>query len=131
MPGPLPVGKKRRPSHDMGLGAASYIPLAEARELAAKYRKLVKRGIDPIGHLNAQIARNLAADAAIVTFDTKAAAYIQAHPAAWTNPSHAQQWSASLKLYASPVIGNLSVADINTDQAARCPPIRFSPPSVS
>src|SRR5271166_6484430 len=35
-------------AHSMGIGAVADFSLAEARERAAKYRKLAKQGIDPI-----------------------------------------------------------------------------------
>ena len=35
-------------ARDMGLGAYPEISLADARELAGKYRVLVKQGVDPI-----------------------------------------------------------------------------------
>jgi hypothetical protein len=59
-------GRKRR---DMGLGSLSDIALPEAREIARNYRRLVKQGIDPIDERNKKIAQNLAASAAVLTFD--------------------------------------------------------------
>ena len=103
-----------RRSRDMGLGGTAYISLADARELASKYRKLAKQGIDPINHRDAEVAKNLAASATVMTFDEAAAAYVQQHRAGWTNPIYAKQWPSSLKRYASPVIGKMSVADIDT-----------------
>ena len=104
-----------RKAHDMGLGGASYISLGEARELARKYRQLVKTGVDPITHRDAEVAKNLAASAApVMTFDEAAAAYIRQHRASWTNLQHQQDWTASLRRYVSPIIGRLSVADITT-----------------
>lgn len=105
------TGQKTR---DMGLGSANDLGLGEARELAREYRKLVKQGIDPIERRNAAIAQNLAARAAVMTFDQAAAAYIRQHQATWKNGKHAAQWQATLKTYASPIIGRMSVADIET-----------------
>ena len=104
-------GRKRR---DMGLGSLDNITLAEARETAREYRKLVKQGIDPIGHRDTLIARNLATSVAVMTFDEAAAAYIRQHGAGWKNLDHARQWPASLRDYVSPIIGRMSVADIQT-----------------
>jgi Arm domain-containing DNA-binding protein len=39
------IAKRRR---DMGLGPAGDVPLAEARELAAEARRLIRQGHDPI-----------------------------------------------------------------------------------
>jgi hypothetical protein len=74
----------------------------------------VKKGIDPIGHRNAEVAANLAKSAAVMTFDQAAEAYIRQHRAGWKNVDHANQWQRSLKTYASPVLGRMSVADITT-----------------
>jgi hypothetical protein len=103
----------RRP-RDMGLGSIHDVTLAEAREIARQCRKLAREGIDPIADRDARIAKNLAASAAVMTFDQAAAAYIQQHRAGWTNPIHAAQWPASLRRYASPMIGKMAIADIDT-----------------
>lgn len=100
-------------ARDMGLGSANVITLAEARELARQYRKLLLQGLDPIAERDAQVARNLAASTATMTFDEAAAIYVRQHRAGW-NPSHAAQWVSTLKAYASPVIGRMSVAGITT-----------------
>jgi integrase len=99
---------------DMGLGSLNDVSLAEAREIARKNRRLVSEGKDPIRERNAEIARNLAASAVVMTFDQAAATYIQQHRSSWTNPIHAAQWPASLRRYASPAIGRMAIADIDT-----------------
>src|SRR5262249_441275 len=43
-----------------------------------------------------------------------AEAYIAAHEAEWKNPIHRKQWRTTLKNYASPIIGKLSVAEVDT-----------------
>src|SRR5215469_7970592 len=50
-----------RPARDVGLGSLHDVSLAEARELARQYRRLVKEGKDPLRERDAEIARNLAA----------------------------------------------------------------------
>src|SRR5262245_5697018 len=52
---------KGQKARDMGLGSTNDITLAEARETARGYRKLVKQGIDPINRRDAERAKNLAA----------------------------------------------------------------------
>jgi integrase len=106
-------------SRDMGLGSLNDVSLAEARETAREYRKLVKQGIDPIARRESAVAHNLAVRTAGLTFDQAAEAYIRQHSDSWKNPSHAAQWPATLKAYASPVIGKMSVADIDTPQIIR------------
>jgi len=104
-------GQKPR---DMGLGSINDVTLSEVRETAREYRNLVGQGIDPIGHRKAIVARNLAARAAVVTFDQAAEIYIRQHRAAWKNAVHAAQWESTLHTYASPIIGRMPVAEIDT-----------------
>jgi integrase len=99
---------------DMGLGSLNDVGLAEARERARKKRLILAEGKDPIRERDAEIARNLAASTTVMTFDKAAETYIAQHRSGWKNPTHAAQWPASLKTYASPVIGKMSVADIDT-----------------
>ena len=49
-----------------------------------------------------------------MTFDECAAAFIEAKQGEWKNPKHRQQWTNTLATYASPVIGKLPVADVDT-----------------
>lgn len=99
---------------DMGLGSLNDVSLAEAREIARKCRNLLNEGKDPIKERDTEVARNLAAGAAVLTFDEAAKQYINLHRASWKNATHAAQWPTSLKAYASPVIGKMSVTDIDT-----------------
>jgi len=54
----------------------------------------------------------LAAASQHKTFKDCAEAYIKAHATDYTNDKHRKQWSATLKLYAYPVIGKRLVANI-------------------
>jgi len=96
-------GKRR----EMGLGSFPDVGLAEARETAAKCRKQVKRGIDPIA------ARRIRPEAP--TFMACAARYILAHRHGWTSAKHARQWVNSLRTHALPVIGSKRVDAIATE----------------
>jgi integrase len=111
--------RKGHPVRDMGLGSLNDVSLAEARDLAREYRGLVKRGIDPIERRNAEVAQNLAASARVMTFDEAGATYIHQHQATWKNPKHAAQWKNTLRDYASPTLGRLSVADITTEHVSK------------
>jgi integrase len=108
-------GQKTR---DMGLGSLNDVSLVEAREIARTYRKMIKDGIDPIDRRNEKVAKNLAETlakrAAVMTFDCAAEAYIRKHKPGWKSAVHAAQWETTLATYASPIIGKMSVADIET-----------------
>ena len=109
-------GGRRR---DMGLGSLDTVSLKEARETARQYRVLVRDGIDPIADRNAKVAKNLAANVAAMTFQEAAETYIKQHRATWTNPVHAKQWTTTLEAYVYPVLGRMSVADIETPHLMR------------
>lgn len=79
-------------AREMGLGSASLFTLAEARERAAGFRRMLADGIDPIEARKTEKARK----------------------AGWRNAKHAAQWTATLDTYASTVFGKLPVADVDT-----------------
>jgi integrase len=97
----------------MGLGSVNDVTLQEARERAAAARKLHKDGQDPIeARESARTAKRLEA-ATAKTFDQCAETYMAAHRPGWRSARHARQWSTSLKMYVSPVIGSLPVQSID------------------
>jgi Arm DNA-binding domain/Phage integrase family len=97
-----------------GLGPAHTISLDEAREKARECRKLRLAGIDPIEHREAEHRQRLLEAAKSMTFDQCAAAYVEAHESAWTNPVHRRQWRNTLRDYVSPILGPLPVQSIDT-----------------
>ena len=104
----------------MGLGPTHTVSLAEARQKALDARKLLIDGINPlVAKKENKIAAALA-DAKMMTFDQCAEAYILAHKAGWKNAKHGDQWTNTLKTYASPVFGHLPVAEIDTGLIVKC-----------
>ncbi len=110
------LNKKTR---TMGLGPINTISLASARELAFECRKQVKSGIDPIEARQRSRANSVAENLKIITFDQCAEAYISAHRVSWRNIKHGDQWTNTLKTYASPVIGRLPVQVVDTSLVMR------------
>lgn len=106
-------------TRDMGLGSYPEISLATARELADKFRPLVKAGIDPIERRRDDRAAQRIASAKNLSFDECARAYIEDHEAAWRNAKHRAQWSSTLKQFASPMIGKLPVSAIDAGLVIR------------
>lgn len=104
-------GKRR----EMGLGALHTISLAVAREKSAECRRVLLAGKDPIVERDSTRTSEALSRARSKTFDQCAAAYIAAHRGSWKSAKHAAQWEATLATYASPVLGGLPVADIDTD----------------
>ncbi len=99
---------------DMGLGALHTVSLAEAREEARRCRQLVREGVDPIDSRKEARLAARAATAKVMTFKQCAEAYLKAHEAGWQNAKHTAQWSSTLDRYAYPVMGELSVAAVDT-----------------
>ena len=98
----------------MGMGALHTIGLSEARNRAAVYRMQRHDGVDPIDARRGERMQTRLNDAKAITFADCAARYIAGHRAGWRSDKHAAQWQATLKNYAEPVIGRLSVQDIDT-----------------
>jgi integrase len=98
----------------MGLGSYITVSLAEARDRALECRKLREKDIDPIDAR--EEARRQAAIERVksLKFKDAATAYMAAHRVAWKNDKHAAQWTATLKTYAYPVIGDLPLHLIDT-----------------
>jgi integrase len=71
-----------------GLGSAADVTLAEARELAADCRRLVRQGRDP--------ASVRADRAGVPTFGDCARKLIEAKEPGWRNAKHRYQWRATL-----------------------------------
>lgn len=101
-------------TREMGLGSVSTFSLAEARERAAQQRKILADGQNPLAVKKERELERRLAEARVITFDQAAAAYIEAHEPSWKNKKHVAQWRTTLKVYASPVIGDLPVSQIDT-----------------
>ena len=110
-----PITKKvRGTAREMGLGTATVVDLAEARQRADDARRLRARNIDPIDARKDAKLQAVLDKAKALTFKEAATNYIASHRAGWRNEKHAAQWTATLETYAYPVIGALSVQAIDT-----------------
>jgi integrase len=116
------LGGKAR---EMGLGPVGEPPkgvsLAAARLAAAEARGLLRKGVDPIEHRAAEQRRSEAerAKAAANTFRRVAEDMIGAREAGWRNAKQRQQWRNTLATYAYPIIGDMPVAEIGTEDVLR------------
>jgi integrase len=109
------TGKERY----QGLGPASDVTLAAARDAAKAARDLLREGKDPIEHRNAQRTAARVEASRSITFKAYAERYISGKESGWKNEKHRQQWSNSLRDYAFPTIGHLAVADVDTEAVLR------------
>lgn len=126
------LGDRRR---DMGLGPfnpkknmkpeeaeeAPGLSLDEARERTRQIRKLLRKGIDPIEQQRAEAQERLVADKRTKTFNECAAEFLKSQEGEWANSNakHVKQWTATLETYAYPLIGELPIDAVNTDDVLR------------
>jgi integrase len=101
-------------AREMGLGSYYDLSLAEARERARSFRKMVKDGVDPIDKRRVERAARRAERAKVMTFRQCAEIYVAAHQAGWRNQKHAAQWPSTLSAYVYPHFGALPVQTIDT-----------------
>lgn len=98
----------------MGLGAYQDVCLADAREQAAKHRRALLSGLDPILAREEERQRKAVETASVVTFAECAATYVASHRAGWRSAKHAEQWTNTIESYAAPHIGCLPVRFVDT-----------------
>ena len=92
--------------HELGLGAAALVSLAEAREQALANRKLARSGGDPLA--DKRRAQG------VPTFAEAARRVLEQNKAGWRSPRHAQTWLRSLERFAFPRIGGRPVSEVNS-----------------
>ena len=105
-------------AREMGLGSASRVTLAEAREERDKCNRFLRDHIDPIEHRKRQQAAAILKAHGTITFAEATSKYLAAHRAEWT-PKHAKQWTQTLDQYVAPELGKLLVSDITTAHVVR------------
>lgn len=89
---------------ELGLGASSLVPLAEAREKARQYRKIAREGGDP----------DTLRKRESLTFEEAAKkVHTQLLPT-WRNKKHADTWLATIETYANPFFGKRPIATVTT-----------------
>jgi integrase len=99
-------------AHHVGLGSCTYVTLAEARQKAFEYRRLLAAGGDPLEQKRAVKRGRLLASVPAKTFQQVALKYIAQHEREWRSDHSRRQWRASLARYAFPKIGSMAIADI-------------------
>jgi integrase len=104
------TGKERY----LGLGPLADVTLPKARIAAAKARDLLRNGKDPLDEKREARATARLAAVRGITFRQCAERLMDAHAGSWKNPIHRKQWRSTLQMYAYPVIGDVSVQDVDT-----------------
>lgn len=91
----LMIQGKRR---DIGLGSASLVSLAEARETALQHRKAARAGDDPIAAKRRSTG--------ILTFEEAARKVHELSKPTWRNDKHGDQWINTMTTYVFPAFGS-------------------------
>ena len=91
---------------ELGLGAATLVPLAKAREQALANRMLARSGGDPLSE-----KRRVQG---VPTFAEAAQRVLEQKRGGWRGRWHAQNWWRSMERYALPRIGSRPVSEVNT-----------------
>jgi integrase len=105
-------------TRDMGLGALADVSLVKAREKAGAARALVDDGIDPIEHTRAEAiipAASKPKRPSSPTFEEVAESYMADRLKRLRSEVHRHQWRQTLVDYVYPVIGQLPVNEIETN----------------
>jgi integrase len=112
-------------AREMGLGPYGEppggVPLAEARKLAGEARALLRDGRDPIVERQDRKAalHRARLEASERTFRAAAEAFVKTRAVGWKNEKHGAQWTATLEQHVFPMIGDMAVAKIDTDDVLR------------
>ena len=94
---------------DIGLGSASLVTLAEARDAALEMRRVARAGGDPL-------AERKAARRVVPSFAEATRTCHEERKDGWKNGKHADQWLNTLETYAFPQLGTLTVDRIGTPE---------------
>jgi integrase len=111
-----PTTGKRR---ELGLGSTRTVGLADARSLAAEAERAVAGGIDPKEARDTEKVQRAMVARQRLTFEQAATECIAAKQHEWKNEKHRHQWAATLKTYAYPSLGKLTVDQITMEQVLR------------
>ncbi len=106
-------------AHEIGLGSAKILSLAEARERNRAISLLLLDGHDPLAARKAKRAELAASAARMVTVKECAESYIAANRRQWKSADHGKQWLSSLARYVYPAIGGINVADVGVPEVLR------------
>lgn len=96
--------QKHGTRRDFGLGSATKVSLAVARERAREIRTWVELGLDPL------FERRKAQGPP--TFREATAKVLAQHRKTWRNEKHESQWLRTLEAYVFPHLGNVQVNEI-------------------
>jgi len=98
--------------HDLALGTFPEISVAEVKKRVQEARYKISQGIDPLAEKKSNEEALKQVKAIPIRFDQFALDTIEKKRIEWSNIKHANQWEATLREYAFPVIGHLNLDQI-------------------
>jgi integrase len=101
--------------HELGIGPFPEISPKEARQIAQEARTLIAKGENPLTSKLAQKAQIKALERKKITFKDFALTCVMDKQSEWSSDKHAAQWTYSLEKFAFPVIGEMALDEIDTD----------------
>lgn len=100
---------------DLSLGTYPPITLKEARARATNARNELNQGLKPSASWKPKKIENSSQLEKRITFGEFAISCIDSKKAEWRSEKHGDQWYATIKQYANPVIGNKQLDEIDTN----------------
>ena len=98
--------------HDLALGTFPEISVAEVKKRVQEARYKISQGISPLAERKSIEEALKQVEVAPIRFDQFALDTIEKKRIEWSNIKHANQWEATLREYAFPVIGHLNLDQI-------------------
>ena len=105
--------------HELGIGPFPDLLPREARQIAQEARTLIAKGENPLTSKLAQKAQIKALERKKITFRDFALTCVADKQSEWSSDKHAAQWTYSLEKFAFPVIGEMALDEIDTDDILR------------
>ena len=105
---------------EISVGLYPDVTLAQARDLIRGLRAQVRQGIDPRQVRIEQAVQKATADKARgITFAVTAKLFFDAHQHEWKSQTHRDAWWNTVRDYAFPMIGDVPVDQIGTDDVLK------------
>jgi len=101
--------------HELGIGPFPDLLPKEARQIAQEARNLIAKGENPLTSRFAQKAQRKASESKKIIFRDFALTCIEDKQSEWSSDKHAAQWTYSLEKFAFPIIGDMALDEIDTD----------------
>jgi integrase len=101
--------------HELGIGSFPILKPKDARLIAQEARIELAKGRNPLASKNALKTQRVALESKKITFRDFAHTCIEDKQSEWSSEKHAAQWTYSLEKFAFPVIGDMAIDEIDTD----------------